>query len=106
MSEKLTKEKHAIENLIQHRIMQRIMATQTYITYDKCKLKWSDKRVSWKEILADRTNVLQYDLSHRRNLIRVVDNLVGMAKCFHGLQYSRTAEDLITATNQIIDKLD
>lgn len=29
-----------------------------------------------------------------------------MAKCFHGLQYSRTAEDLITATNQIIDKLD
>jgi len=62
--------------------------------------------VYWKEILNQRAQVLQYDLNHRRNLIRVIENLIGMAKCFQGLQYSRTADDLIVETEHIIHKLE
>ena len=86
--------------------MQLVMAQEVKIESEDSKVNWSKRRVFWKEILNSRAEVLQYDLNHRRNLIRVIENLIGMAKCFQGLQYSRTAEDLIDETKHIIDKLE
>jgi hypothetical protein len=61
------------------------MAKEASIDSPESKISWSKTRVLWKEILEARRTVLQYDLNHRRNIIRVIENLIGMAKCFQGL---------------------
>lgn len=99
------KELLAIDDLIQHRIMQVVMAKEKQVEDPEANVKWSERRVIWKDLFNFRREVLQYDLKHRRNLVRVIDNLIGMAKCFQGLQYSRTADDLISETEVIIKKL-
>lgn len=50
--------------------------------------------------------VIRYDLSLRKNLIRLIDNLIGIAKCYVGLAYSLTAEDVINEALYIIDKFE
>ena len=81
----LKKEIAAIEELLNHRKMQKIMAQESLLEDPHSKFDVKLQRYIWTEILETRNEVLRYDLSHRSNLIRVVDNLIGMCKCFAGL---------------------
>ena len=38
--------------------------------------------------------------------MRLIENLIGMAKCSQGLQYSKTAEDIIAESLHIIARLE